>query len=203
MTTIGVFSSVHGGQILEYCKWDDQKAIAAFDRFGPDIVCGEVRRSDMESSGNHYPTEYDRYIFDYCKNRNIPFVPCDYWTEEEVRLQYEEGNILEANLGPKGIEQWTDMMNEFMESGIQSEVPFNSPAFNDLARRKHDIQGRHSPETHSITWTRRNRRIVENIREVVAKNPDKKILVIFGAEHSYWFVDEFSKDDNLQVTFPL
>ncbi|WP_300684054.1 hypothetical protein [Acutalibacter sp. 1XD8-36] len=85
MTTIGVFSSVHGGQILEYCKWDDQKAIAAFDRFGPDIVCGEVRRSDMESSEKHYPTEYDRYIFDYCKNRNIPFVPCDYWTEEEVR----------------------------------------------------------------------------------------------------------------------
>ncbi|WP_442870307.1 hypothetical protein [Acutalibacter sp. 1XD8-36] len=44
---------------------------------------------------------------------------------------------------------------------------------------------------------------MENIREVAAKNPDKKILVIFGAEHSYWFVDEFSKDDNLQVTFPL
>ena len=43
MTKTGIFSSVHGGEILEYCKWDDQKAMAAFDRFQPDVVCGEVR----------------------------------------------------------------------------------------------------------------------------------------------------------------
>lgn len=205
MTNIGVFSSVHGGQIMEYCKWDDQKAVDAFDGFKPDVVCGEVRQSDIDSCEKHYPIEYDRYIFNYCKSRGIPFVPCDYWTEKEVQLQQQEGNNLEAKAtaNPEIEKQWNAVVQELMEAGLKSSIPFNSVECNDLARRKHELQEELSQETHKITWVERNRRIVENIRKAIEENHGKNILVIFGAEHSYWFVDEFSKDDNLRVTFPL
>ncbi|MCI9258275.1 DUF5694 domain-containing protein [Oscillospiraceae bacterium 42-9] len=205
MTKTGIFSSVHGGEILEYCKWDDQKAMAAFDRFQPDVVCGEVRPEDLESGGKKYPGEYERYIFDYCKSRGLPFIPCDYWTEEDYQLTLRESGILEAKLpdGSEEAKRWEAMMDRFMEAGLRAEIPFNSAEFNDIARHKHQMQGSLSPETHQQTWINRNRRIVENIRKVMAEHPGKNILIIFGAEHSYWFVDEFSEDKTIQLVFPL
>ena len=206
MTNIGIFSSLHGGQdLLDHCKWDDQKAIAAFDRFKPDIVCGEVRPEDLENGEKKYPKEYDRYIFDYCKSRDIPFVPCDYWTTEDYALTQRESDILAAALpdGSEGARQWEIMMREFMETGLKSEIPFNSAEFNNIARHKHELQNIYSPETHRSTWINRNRRIVENIRKVIAQNPNKNVLVIFGAEHSYWYMDEFGKDEDLHIIFPL
>lgn len=205
MTKIGVFSSVHGGQIMEACRWDDQKAIAAFDRFRPDVVCGEVRPEDWEGGEKRYPGEYDRYIFDYCKSRGVPFVPCDYWTEEDYQRTLKESDILEAKLpdGSEEAQRWDAIMDQFMQAGLESAIPFNSTAFNDIARRKHEMQGSLSPETHQSTWAERNRRIVENIRRVIAENPGKRILVIFGAEHSYWFADEFAEDKTIQLVFPL
>lgn len=205
MTKLGIFSSVHGGEILDYCKWDDQKAIAAFDRFQPDVVCGEVRPEDWESGEKKYPAEYDRYIFAYCKEHSIPFIPCDYWTMEDYELTQKEGDILEAAL-PDGSErgkQWEAMMQAFMEAGLQSDIPFNSVEFNGIARRKHELQGAYSPETHQATWINRNHRIVENLRAVMKKHPGKNILVIFGAEHSYWFVDRFENDTTINLVFPL
>ncbi|WP_322202771.1 DUF5694 domain-containing protein [Acutalibacter intestini] len=206
MTKIGIFSSVHGGkELLEACKWDDQKAIAAFDRFQPDVVCGEVRPEDLVGGEKKYPSEYERYIFDYCKSRGVPFVPCDYWTEEDYQLSQKEGDILEAKLpeGSEGAKQWEAMMNQFMEAGLRAEIPFNSVEFNDIARYKHEMQGAMSPETHRQIWIERNCRITENIRKVMAEKSGKKILVIFGAEHSYWFADEFSKDKTINLVFPL
>lgn len=190
---------------MDYCKWDDQKAIAAFDRFQPDMVCGEVRPGDFESGEKKYPSEYDRYIFDYCKSRGIPFIPCDYWTMEDYELSQKESGILEAKLpdGSEGAKQWEAMMNQFMEAGLKAEIPFNSAEFNHIARHKHELQGSLSPETHQQTWIERNRRIVENIRKVTTENAGKNILIIFGAEHSYWFADEFAKDKTINLVFPL
>lgn len=206
MTNIGIFSSLHGGrELLDHYKWDDQKAIAAFDRFKPDIVCGEVRPEDLENGEKKYPIEYDRYIFDYCKSRNIPFVPCDYWTMEDYELTQKEGDVLEAALpdGSEGAKQWEAMMQDFWESGLKSEIPFNSVEFNNIARHKHELQNTYSPDAHRQTWAERNRRIVENLRKVIVENPGKNILVIFGAEHSYWYIDEFGKEEALRVTFPI
>ena len=205
MTQLGIFSSVHGGEIMEYCKWDDRKAIAAFDRFQPNVVCGEVRPEDRESGEKKYPAEYDRYLFAYCKERGIPFIPCDYWTIEDYELTKKESDILEAAMPDDSEEakQWEAMFNDFMAAGFASDIPFNSVQFNDVARRKHQLQAAYSPETHQSTWINRNRRIVENLRTVIEKYPGKNILVIFGAEHSYWFVDEFAKDKTINLVFPL
>ena len=101
------------------------------------------------------------------------------------------------------VEQTQEMVDRFMEAGLRAEIPFNSAEFNDIARHKHQMQGSLSPETHQQTWINRNRRIVENIRKVMAEHPGKNILIIFGAEHSYWFVDEFSEDKTIQLVFPL
>ena len=205
MINLGIFSSVHGGEMLDSCKWDDQKAIAAFDRFQPDVVCGEVRPEDWESGGKKYPAEYDRYIFAYCKEHDIPFIPCDYWTMEDYELTQKESDILEMALpdGSERAKQWEAMMQKFLEAGLKSDIPFNSVEFNDIARHKHELQNTYSPETHQSTWINRNSRIVENLRAVMKKYPGKNILVIFGAEHSYWFVDEFKKDTTIHLVFPL
>lgn len=199
MTTIALFGSIHGDEMQKKFGWDDDKSIARFDQFHPDLVCGEVRKSDYESSAEYQgPSEYRRYIFNYCKERNIPFVPCDFFRAEDIELAQRP---IEA---PEEAEKEFEMLTqEFFAVGAGSAVPFNSHEFNALARKKQALQYKYAPEVMEIIWNQRNREIVKNIATAVMDNPGKNILVVFGAEHIYWLVEELGKLEGVTVRFPL
>lgn len=183
--------------------WDDGKSMALFDGFRPDLVCGEVRRSDYESGADYQgPGEYRRFIFDYCRERGVPFIPCDFFRDEDVELAQRplEAPDEEAEEAER---EFNAVMEDFFRTGGSSEPPFNSPQFNALARRKQELQHKYDPETHEIIWNRRNRAIVENIKVVAADNPGKNILVIFGAEHIYWLAEALGGLEGVSVRFPL
>lgn len=44
---------------------------------------------------------------------------------------------------------------------------------------------------------------MKNIAAAVRENEGKKILVIFGAEHTYWLAEELAKLDGVSIRFPL
>lgn len=200
MTTIGLFSSIHGDEMQKKFGWDDEKSIARFDRFRPDVVCGEVRRSDYERNADYQgPSEYRRYIFNYCKERGIPFVPCDFFRDEDIELAQRPLDVP----GGEAEKEYEGIVKDFFELGAGSEIPFNSPEFNALARKKQAFQYQYAPEIQEIIWNERNREIVKNITAVVRENEGKNILVIFGAEHTYWFADELSRLEGVAIRFPL
>ena len=90
MTTIALFSSIHGDEMQKKFGWDDDQSVALFDQFHPDLVCGEVRKSDYEQNAEYQgPSEYRRYIFNYCKERGpkFPSTPLSsmHWPEKSRR----------------------------------------------------------------------------------------------------------------------
>ena len=199
MTTVGLFSSIHGDEMQKKFGWDDEKSVARFDGFHPDVVCGEVRRSDYESNADYQgPSEYRRYIFNYCKERGIPFVPCDFFREEDIELAQRP--IEAPDEAEKEFEQ---IVQDFFSVGGSATPPFNSAEFNEAARKKQAFQYQYAPEVSEIVWNERNREIVKNITAAVKENEGKNILVIFGAEHTYWFVDELSRLEGVTIRFPL
>lgn len=199
MTSIAFFGSTHQDEMQKQFGWDDGKTIALFDRFRPDVVCGEVRQSDYESNADYQgPREYWRFIFDYCKERSIPFIPCDFFRDEDIELAQRPLNAPEE--AEKEFEQ---IVQEFFAVAAKSAPPFNSVEFNEVVRKKQAFQYKYAPEVNEIVWNERNREIVKNITAVVRENEGKNILVIFGAEHTYWLVEELGKLDGVNICFPM
>ena len=196
---IGLFASVHSSSVLADCGYDENKIIRLFDKFGPDIICGEVRKEDYENNADYQgPGEYRRYVFKYCKDRGIRFEPCDWYDEQTIAA-----NQLLAKADFQNTEEFKRIMEEYMEAGRKSAVPFNSDEYNNIVKTKQDFQKKSNPDIHKIVWEKRNEAIVNNIVNVIKNNPDSKILVIFGAEHIYWLKNELSKMPGVQLIFPL
>lgn len=199
MTTIALFGSIHGDEMQRKFGWDDSKSIALFDTFRPDVVCGEVRRLDYEQNTDYQgPSEYRRYIFDYCKERSIPFIPCDFFRDEDIELAQRP---IEAP--DEAEKEFETLVQNFFAAGASAGIPFNSPELNALARKKQEFQYKYAPEVSDIIWNQRNQEIVKNLTAAVRDNPGKNILVVFGAEHIYWLVDELGKLEGVSIRFPL
>lgn len=200
MTTIALFSSIHGDEMQKKFGWDDGKSIARFDQFHPDLVCGEVRRSDYERSAEYQgPSEYRRYIFNYCRERGIPFVPCDFFRDEDIELAQRPLDVDDE----QAVKEYEGIVKDFFDIGAGSEIPFNSPEFNEVVRKKQAFQYKYAPEVQKVIWNQRNREIVKNIVVVADENPGKNILVVFGAEHTCWLLDELSRLEDVTIRFPL
>lgn len=194
-TTVGLYGSVHNPEFLEKRGWNEDKIRRLFIDFNPDIICGEVRPEDyIKTEGYRGPGEYRRFIFDLCTDYNITFCPCDSF--DELTLSVSEDFDETAP-------RWTDIMDRYMAAGYSGRLPFNSDAFNDIVREKQNYQKTASPEAHEIVWERRNSNIVENILQVIHDNPGKRILVVFGAEHTYWLKEYIKQCENAELIFPL
>lgn len=68
---LGLFGSIHSAEEMKQFGLEDNMVMELFDRFKPDIICGEVRREDYEQNREYQgPSEYRRFIFPYCKERD-------------------------------------------------------------------------------------------------------------------------------------
>lgn len=194
-TTVGLYGSVHNPDFLKKRGWDEDKIRRLFIDFCPDIICGEVRPEDyIKTEGYRGPGEYRRFIFDLCSDYNITFCPCDSFDELTLSLNEDFDET-----APR----WTDIMERYMAAGYASTLPFNSEEYNKVVREKQDYQEKAAPQAHRIIWDRRNQNIINNISQVVQNNPGKRILVVFGAEHSYIIKERLEKLENVKLIFPI
>ena len=198
-TRVGLFASVHSPEILADCNYSEHQIIKLFDEFQPDIICGEVRKEDYENNAVYQgPGEYRRYIFEYCNDRGIQFEPCDWFDEQTIYA-----NKLLSKEDFQYAKEYALIMDEYMEVGKKSTVPFNSDEYNNIVRKKQDFQKMSNPQIHKTVWEERNMAILNNIIQVIRNNPHSKILIVFGAEHIYWLKDELEKLSYIHLIFPL
>ena len=199
---LGIFGSIHSAEMMKEFGFDDDKVIELFDNFKPDIICGEVRKVDYEQdTGYRGPSEYRRFIFDYCEKNNIKFVPCDSYDDSVVEYMRRLDRI--DNSDNDTAARWRRVMERYIDTGKESKIPFNSPEFNALVAQKQALQEAFDPKAQEIAWNRRNTGIVNNIMQVIKDNPGANVLVVFGAEHTYWLCDAFEKEAETEVVFPL
>ena len=198
---LGLFGSIHSAKMMKHFGLDDKRVCELFDRFKPDILCGEVRREDYEQNREYQgPAEYRRFIFPYCKERGIKFVPCDQYEDadteyvrrmEQIRVPFKD--FIEANR----------LMKAYKKAGKSSAIPFNSDDFNAIVEEKQALQRKYDQEAHDIVWVNRNNAIADNVLQVIRENPGSDVLVVFGAEHIYWLKRAFEKLENVEIVFPL
>ena len=195
---VGLFGSVHGDGMKSFGK-DDNFVLELFDRFQPNIICGEVRKDDYEQNREYQgPSEYKRFIFQYCKERGIKFVPCDEYDDSDAKYN---GRAVEVS--EEDAKEFQRILDMYMKVGSSSAIPFNSEEFNAVVEKKQALQEKFDPEAQNIVWIKRNNAIVNNILRVIRDNPNANILVVFGAEHIYWLKNALAKLENVEIVFPL
>ncbi len=209
---LGLFGSIHSTEDMKQFGLDDNMVMELFDRFKPDVICGEVRRDDYEQNREYQgPSEYRRFIFQYCKERGIRFVPCDQFEDSDVeyvqrmeKIEITGEDEEEIQSRATQIEKEAQrIMEEYMKAGAASPLPFNSDEFNAAVEEKQAFQERLHPYEQEIVWNNRNNNIVKNIKRVIEENPNANVLAVFGAEHIYWLKKAFSADENIEIVFPL
>lgn len=203
---LGLFGSIHSAEEMKQFGLDDNMVMELFDRFQPDIICGEVRREDYEQNREYQgPSEYRRFIFPYCKEHGIRFVPCDQFKDSDVEYvrRMEKIEVESEDEALQIEDEAGRIMEAYMKTGADSPLPFNSDEFNAVVEEKQAFQERLYPTEQEIVWNNRNKNIVNNIKHVIEENPSANVLAVFGAEHIYWLKKAFSADENVEIVFPL
>lgn len=207
MSVLGILGTVHNDEMRKDYNYSLEKMRKIIEQFNPDIICGEIRPEDWKKHCNNHeyegylgPSEYRKLIIPLCENKNIKFVPIDWFEDDMVDMDYFEGK---SELEVKGIEkEFETIMNDYMKAAKKSIIPFNSLEFNRIVERKQDFQNTINPEIHNVYWTCRNQIMIHRIKRVLALNKGKKVLCTVGAEHTYFYCKNL-KNTGWKIVYPL
>jgi hypothetical protein len=220
-TTVGILGLMHDeetrnkyGLTLEFIK-------ELIMEFAPDVICGEVLPVSWDlytrgKAGEGYwqsedgaykaywaepASEYWRLIFPLCVETGIQFIPVDWleldvWWDFDPFLNYpsEQRKQLKSEL-----ETWFEKQ---LSTWDQSPIPFNSFAYDEIARAKYRWLEQVNPKAHIFRWVNRHLIMTQRIKNAIKQHEGKRILCIAGADHNYCYYESLA-DADVQLVYPL
>ncbi|MED1863785.1 hypothetical protein P4V41_10010 [Fictibacillus nanhaiensis] len=178
--------------------------------FNPDVICGEVHPlswelylNESEPAGvlGETQNEYPRLIFPLCEEKDIEFVPVN-WFEEDVfeegpfdRYDSEVKKILESEL-----HRWNDKQLLICN---KATIPFNSFEYDAVTKNMYDWLHTINCDVQNIVWNARHYIMTGRVKQTIRKHTGKRILCIHGADHNYWYYESLMKEKDVQVIYPL
>ncbi|MPM84655.1 hypothetical protein SDC9_131728 [bioreactor metagenome] len=207
MSVLGILGTVHIEEMRKEYNYSLKRMEELIEEFKPDIICGEVRPEDWEKycSNNKYegylgPSEYRKLIIPLCEKNGIKFIPVDWFTDDLVGYDYFEGKTGAELTNLE--QQFNSLMAMIIKSAKNSKIPFNSLEFNDLVEKKEDFMNIVNPELHKVCWVRRNKIMVERIKDALEGNEGKRVLCTVGAEHNYYYYKNL-QHSNWEIIYPI
>lgn len=207
MIEIGILGTLHDDGMRKEYDYSLNRMQKIIEEFNPDVICGEVRPEDWEKFcqnesylGYLGPSEYRGCIIPLCQERNIEFIPVDWFEDDMVGMDYFRDCTSEEK--EKFMKEFNQIIKEYLEEGKKSHIPFNSFQFNKIAERKQGFQNSINPEVHNMYWVCRNQIMLERIKRAVGEKENKRVLCTVGIEHAYYYYDVL-KDGDFEIIFPL
>ncbi|WP_211750048.1 hypothetical protein [Paenibacillus sp. Marseille-Q4541] len=210
MTAVGILGTIHDEKLRKQynCFLELYKDIIS--DFNPDIICGEVHPQSWGKYINNKnekgywgepASEYWELIFPYCEERNVEFIPID-WFELDV---WENFNPFNDYSGEKReeVERISDeWFSKQMSTHSFGNIPFNSIEFDNVTKEKYAWLFQINPKAQNFRWIIRNQIMIQRVKNTIASNQGKKILCIVGADHSYCFKEELITEPII-LQYPL
>lgn len=211
LTTLGILGTTHDPDLRIRYHYPLQLLEDAILKFNPDVVCGEVLpeswsliQEDPTYNADNFiepASEYYDLIFPLCRSKNIEFIPID-WCELDVWFDFDpfvkfpkdKQDELERQLN-----QWDENIRSTWD---KSPIPFNSDAYDTLAKEKYDWLYSINPKSQYVQWICRNQIMAQRIANAARLYKDRRILTIVGADHNY-ILHELLKDGEWNLVYPL
>ncbi|MFH1645059.1 MAG: DUF5694 domain-containing protein [Candidatus Omnitrophota bacterium] len=178
---------------------------ALLKKIAPDILAVEVP-TNIENAWQYAPLDLWQVTKPWADSENIEVIPVG-WFDMDFQFKL------------------SDMFKEFQEKGNLEDYQKVEMDFQTLsASKKYTIEYTNSDEAHNVwrqyhfnlqslygkrtAWQDWNDNIVRNINDLCEKNKNKRIAVIFGSAHCYYFVDLLKDIPNIKLLdtasyFPL
>ncbi|RED59167.1 hypothetical protein [Cohnella lupini] len=210
MTIVGVLGTIHNESLRNQfnCSLDLYRDLV--EEFKPEIICGEVHplswnryKKDKNDKGywGEPASEYWELIFPLCEEKNIEFIPID-WFELDVWNDFNPFDKFSEEKR-KELESMDDeWFSRQMKTHSFGSIPFNSKEFDEVTKQKYEWLYQLNPEAQNFRWVVRNQIMIQRARNAIKSNPDKRILCIVGADHSYLFKEGLI-NDQIRLKYPL
>lgn len=171
----------------------------------PDILAVELTPKDLESRREQQvKREYARSVFpliDKHKYKTVAIEPAEPLFSELIALM-KESNKENQEKFPQKVEAfsvYSDALYEYLFKHWDSVKTVNSAETDALFEVKHNYQNSLFGAKEAKVWNDWNTHFLKQIKTVAAENKGKRILVLVGAEHSYWLKKEFGKDAEINL----
>ncbi|PIH61050.1 hypothetical protein [Paenibacillus sp. LK1] len=210
MTVVGILGTIHNQELRE--KYNSSLTLYEdlITEFNPDIICGEVHPQswkkyikDKQDKGywGEPASEYWELIFPLCEERNIEFVPID-WFELDVWNAFDPFNGFSEEQR-EALEKIDDeWFAKQMNTHDVGSIPFNSDAFDAMTKQKYEWLDQINPKANNFRWIVRNQIMIQRVKNAYHSNPGKKILCVVGADHNYIFKEELINEP-IELVYPL
>ncbi|MDP4282789.1 MAG: hypothetical protein Q8891_00050 [Bacteroidota bacterium] len=201
-------------------RYSFQNLLKIIDNFKPDLIAIEIRQEDMHQHDTLYLNTFYRPDMILVKDQfpAIPKVGIDFEGNDMVGktlpMNYRKDTTTingKAGLINRAIKSDPGFMSAYKGSGIAElenkrlaliasasaqeliDGPFDS--YSNLMAAKLDSLRALNPEyaQFQISSSYRDQRLADNVKEVILKNPGKRIIVLSGVNHHGLYVQVMSK----------
>ena len=176
--------------------------------YRPDVIVAELTPADLESRKEQKTKqEYQNSIFpaaDKLKAKLVAMEPGEPMFSELVGLiRDSDSETREKHRdAADAFSKYTDSLYDYLFSYWKSAAEVNSPRTDALFEVKHEFQNKVFGEKQERGWEGWNTHFLETILNAVKENPGKRIIVVVGAEHSYWLRKRLRVSDGIKLVEP-
>jgi len=185
---LGTLHQLHGE--VKYYTYEHLSMI--IEKFSPDILAVELRPSDVENrTPQRIKQEYPKSVYpllDKLKCKVIPLEPSEPEYSRLVELGRKPVEELQKN-NPAAVEQFGLYVNALYEVLFEwwnTPIDVNSPETDRHFEIKHKYQHAVFGKDEERGWELWNQHFLDQILRASKDNPNDRMLVLVGAEHTYW-----------------
>jgi hypothetical protein len=176
--------------------------------YRPDVIAVELTFADLDSRKEQKTKhEYQKSIFptaDKLKAKMVPMEPADPTFSKLVGLiRASEAELNETRPdAAAAFLKYVDLLYGYLFKYWKSASEVNSKQTDAMFEVKHNYQNDLFGEKQRRGWEGWNTHFLEKIKEAVRANPGKRIIVIVGAEHSYWLRQKLRVQEGIRLVEP-
>jgi len=174
----------------------------------PDVIAVELTPTALETRKEQKTKqEYQKSIFplaDKHKYALVPLEPAEPKFSELVKLVTDASKELNEKSPQKAeaFSVYSNALYDYLFKTWDSPLAVNSSQTDSLFEVKHKFQNALFGEKEEKGWEGWNQHFLDKILEAAQKNPGKKILVLVGAEHSYWLRKHLKENQSIDLIKP-
>jgi len=178
------------------------------EAYRPDLIAVELTPADLENRREQKTKqEYQNSIFptaDKLKVKMVPMEPADPKFSELVALiRTSDSELRQQQPDAAGaFSKYTDSLYGYLFEYWKSASEVNSQQTDALFEVKHRYQNALFGEKQELGWEGWNGHFLEKVLEAAKANPGRRIMVVVGAEHSYWLRKKLREQEGVTLIEP-
>lgn len=210
-TEVLVIGTIHSGH-SDNPNYSDQDIVNILGTYDPDVICVEIPPSYFRKQ-SYLKEMMIATIYGFENNKKV--YPVDWWgTISDARSERDEymkttdyksksrqaDSLLKSNVLMQTFIEKYGTMDSIWKNNKMGYQFFNGTDYNDYIREMYSISiNVYGDGCMNLYSELRNAKMMELINNAISENKGKRIIILTGAEHKYYFDIALSKQTGIEL----